>query len=195
MNEWICIILISLILLIVIYYIFDYNDNDKIIYETFEDKVETDENKSDEKQSICVKPFSVTYDKDKLYAFLVTLDDKITGMEYKMRMRESDFEDKYKDKFDKYDKMYKWYALKTKSDAEVSQKHIEEAQANARNKFAEMVAQSKTVQPGSTVKADLSAPKSGINDLRGSMMTAAGGDKDNKGEIMNAMNDIGISKI
>lgn len=197
MNEYICLGIIFITTLIIIYYVFDYKEE---ITEKFEDaNVNTKENnkkivaKSDEKQSICVKPFTVTYDKDKLYAFLVALDDKITGMEYKQKMGQGVLEDKYKDKFQKYDEMYKWYAQKTGNDKAEAALKAEKAAKQFQKDLDKMIneAAKTPAKPGD--KVDLTKSTNSVNKMVNTMQGATM-DADNQEEITKAMNEINMPR-
>jgi len=141
----------------------------------------------DNKSSICLKPFSVTYDKDKLYSFLVALDDKITAMDYKMRVGADSLEQKYGDKFARYDKMYEWYARKTGEDAAVAKEAAEKSRVQFKDSLEKQMANIKAGATGS--EADSTAM---VNSFTGPMIAAAKatGDADNLKEVNRSIKDI-----
>jgi len=95
-------ITILIIILVAIY--FYYKDKQQY-NEAFEDFKE-DKSKS----NVCLKPFSVTCDKDKIYGALLSFQNQIDEIE---------FTNKTSNK--KYDTMYEWYKQKTDKDKAAGQ--------------------------------------------------------------------------
>ena len=149
MNELICIILLGLILLMIIYYTFDYKEN----IERFEN---TKSNEC-EKKPVC------------------------------------GCDEQYKDRFNKYDKMYDWYEKKINADKQAAGPAIEEAQAKYQKDYNRMLAESQ--KPGGNVNPN--AGKDSVNSITQSMAkgAAATGDQDNINEVNNATSSINVPNL
>lgn len=144
----------------------------------------------DTKPSICLKPFSVTYDKDKLYSFIAALDDKITAMDYKMRTGSDALEQKYGAKFARYDKMYEWYARKTGEDEAVAKEAAEKSRAQFKDSLDKQMANIKAgVSNGQPTEE---ASNAMVASFTGPMIAAAKatGDADNLKEVNRSLKDI-----
>jgi hypothetical protein len=114
------------------------------------------------------------------------LDDKITAMDYKMRTGADSLEQKYGEKFARYDKMYEWYARKTGEDEAVAK----EAAEKSRSQFkASLDKQMADIKAGQSSEQDSSAM---VASFTGPMISAAklSGDADNLKEVNRSLKDI-----
>lgn len=193
-NRLYIIISIIIVLLLVITVIHNLMYKEDIKEHFQEEKKETTTSKllpaEDTKPSICLKPFSVTYDKDKLYSFIAALDDKITAMDYKMRTGSDALEQKYGEKFARYDKMYEWYARKTGEDQAVAKEAAEKSRAQFKDSLDKQMANIKA--GASNGQPTEEASNAMIASFTGPMIAAAKatGDADNIKEVNRSLKDV-----
>ena len=189
MTENIKKLIILLCILVILYLIYKLynrfykNITDIQMEETFEDF-----KKSKETEPVCVKPFSITNETDKVYDAIKILNQKIDEMEYSMKKGNK-----------KYAEMYDWYKQKTDKTSQEAQKTQAKTQAALKNsmdnalKSAENDFKNKN-EAVFNKEALKNAPPEGqtVKDLLSSATKV--GDTDEQKEVSNATADLDLPK-
>ena len=170
---------ILFLIAIVIYRSFYKPILDHIDVESFEDF-----KKAKEDSPVCVKPFAIVNDKDKVFEALKILNQKVDEIEYDLHRKEKQNEE-----------VYKWYKLKTDKDSKEAKKLVDEGNAKLQQQFADVAKKSESAYYEANkekIEKDLAEAKkkdSGtINDILGSTSKKADADdkKAMEAEIKNA---------
>lgn len=135
-------------------------------------------------KEICLKPFSVSCDKNKIYDALSSFQDQIDELEFSMKKDNK-----------KYDKMYEWYIQKVQRDSAVSEKANEELRNKLKAEMdkkitdatADFTKENKTKYDKENAQ-DLKQDTSNVNDLL--LKAFEAGDADEKKDIISTVKNI-----
>jgi len=140
--------------------------------------------KTKEESPVCVKPFAIVNDKDKVFEALKILNQKVDEIEYDLHRKEKQNEE-----------VYKWYKLKTDRNSPEAKKLVDEGNEKLKQQFADIEKKNKDAYYNANkdkIEKDLAEAKkkdSGtINDILGSTSKKADADdkKAMESEIKNA---------
>ncbi len=182
-KKLIILLCISIILYLIykLYNHFYKNKIDNHIEETFEDF-----KKGKETAPVCVKPFSITNETDKVYDAIKILNQKIDEMEYSMKKGDK-----------KYGEMYDWYKQKTDKTSQEAQKAQAKTQAELKKNMDNALKSAENDFKGKNEavfnkEALTNAPPEGqtVKDLLSAATKT--GDGDEKKEVSNATADLDL---
>ena len=119
-------------------------------------------------ENLCLKPFSVTNNKEKTFRALIALEERIDELEYTLRKSGQ-----------RYEPMYKWYKLKVEKDSATAKAATDQLKAQMRNSINTQIEEAKQQyikEQEAKRKADVEATQ------KAELETALGGKttKDNK---------------
>lgn len=89
--------------------------------------------KAKEESPVCVKPFAIVNDKDKVFEALKVLNQKVDEIEYDLHKQEK-----------QNGEVYKWYKLKTDKDSKEAKQLVEEGNAKIQQQFADVAKKSES---------------------------------------------------
>ncbi len=142
--------------------------------------------KKKENDPVCIKPFAITNDKDKVFEALKVLNEKIDEIEFGIKTDNK-----------KYDEMYNWYKQKTDKTSQEAQKVQENTQKELKKSLDKALdsAQNDFLNKNKeqfNKDAIKNAPPEGqtVSDLL--KASSKVGDADEKNEVENATKDLDL---
>lgn len=111
--DRIALLLTTCLVLVILYIVNQYLSQRQYLAKPHTEHYETfQEQRKDE--NLCLKPFSVTNNKERTFHALIALEERIDELEYSLRKSGQ-----------KYDPMYKWYKLKVETDSKEAKESVD----------------------------------------------------------------------